>query len=183
MAWTTPRDWTTGELVTSTIMNTHVRDNLNALLPIGTLILRVAVYTTIETAVEDRWLQCNGVAVDRSTYADLFTYFNSMTPALPFGSGNGSTTFNLPDLRGRGAWAEGEHADVDDMGHSDGAAIANRTPSHHHLISSRSEQGFTQELGREANTVDATTLKTSGNANLQDTPAFLVVGSYFIKYV
>jgi hypothetical protein len=31
MAWTTPRTWVAGELVTSTIMNTHVRDNLNAI--------------------------------------------------------------------------------------------------------------------------------------------------------
>lgn len=30
-AWTAPRDWTTTELVSATIMNTHVRDNLNAL--------------------------------------------------------------------------------------------------------------------------------------------------------
>lgn len=30
-AFTTPRDWSTGELVTATIMNTHIRDNLNAL--------------------------------------------------------------------------------------------------------------------------------------------------------
>lgn len=28
MAWTAPRTWTTGELVTAAIMNTHVRDNL-----------------------------------------------------------------------------------------------------------------------------------------------------------
>lgn len=31
MAWTTPRTWVTNELVTASIMNTHVRDNLNAL--------------------------------------------------------------------------------------------------------------------------------------------------------
>lgn len=31
MAWTTPRDWTASEVVTASIMNTHVRDNLNAL--------------------------------------------------------------------------------------------------------------------------------------------------------
>ena len=31
MAWTTPRTWTTGELVTAAFMNTHVRDNLLAL--------------------------------------------------------------------------------------------------------------------------------------------------------
>ena len=31
MAWSTPRDWTSGELVTHTIMNAHVRDNFDAL--------------------------------------------------------------------------------------------------------------------------------------------------------
>ncbi len=31
MAWTTPRTWTAGEIVTAAILNAHVRDNLNAL--------------------------------------------------------------------------------------------------------------------------------------------------------
>ena len=35
MAWTTPRTWTTGEMVTAALMNTHVRDNLNVVLPGG----------------------------------------------------------------------------------------------------------------------------------------------------
>lgn len=29
MAWTTPRTWVLGEIITAAIMNTHVRDNLN----------------------------------------------------------------------------------------------------------------------------------------------------------
>lgn len=29
MAWTTPRTWVTGEVVTASLMNTHVRDNFN----------------------------------------------------------------------------------------------------------------------------------------------------------
>jgi len=33
MAWTSPRTWVTGEVVTAAIMNTHVRDNLNATAP------------------------------------------------------------------------------------------------------------------------------------------------------
>jgi hypothetical protein len=33
MAWTSPRTWTTGELVTAAIMNTHIRDNQNVLNP------------------------------------------------------------------------------------------------------------------------------------------------------
>jgi hypothetical protein len=35
MAWTTPRTWTTGELVTAAIMNAHIRDNQNVLNPSG----------------------------------------------------------------------------------------------------------------------------------------------------
>lgn len=42
------------------------------------------------------WLLCYGQAVSRTTYANLFTVLSTT-----YGSGDGSTTFNLPDLRGR----------------------------------------------------------------------------------
>lgn len=42
------------------------------------------------------WLICNGNAISRSTYASLFSAIGVM-----YGAGDGSTTFNLPDLRGR----------------------------------------------------------------------------------
>ena len=42
------------------------------------------------------WLLCDGSAVSRSTYASLFAIIGTQ-----FGTGDGSTTFNLPDLRGR----------------------------------------------------------------------------------
>lgn len=32
MPWTSPRTWTPGEIVTASLLNTHLRDNLNALL-------------------------------------------------------------------------------------------------------------------------------------------------------
>jgi len=41
------------------------------------------------------WLKANGAAVSRTTYATLFTAIGTT-----FGNGDGSTTFNLPDLRG-----------------------------------------------------------------------------------
>lgn len=41
------------------------------------------------------WLKCNGAAVSRSTYAALFTAIGTT-----FGTGDGSTTFNVPELRG-----------------------------------------------------------------------------------
>lgn len=160
-----------------------MRDNLNAVLPVGTLILRAANYATVETAVEGRWLQCNGVAVSRTTYATLFNYLNGLTPALAFGVGDGLTTFNLPDLRGRAAWAEGEHADADAMGDSDGVAIANRSPNHSHSLTTFNETGFSTFVTRAAfNGASTNTGDISGNTNLLDKPAYQVVGSYFIKY-
>ena len=43
--------------------------------------------------VPEGWLQCNGAAVSRTTYAALFAVIGTK-----FGSGDGSTTFNLPNL-------------------------------------------------------------------------------------
>lgn len=44
----------------------------------------------------DIWLLCDGSAVSRTTYATLFGVISTT-----FGAGDGSTTFNVPDLRGR----------------------------------------------------------------------------------
>lgn len=41
------------------------------------------------------WMLCDGSEVSRSTYANLYN-----TIGVAWGTGNGSTTFNLPDLRG-----------------------------------------------------------------------------------
>jgi microcystin-dependent protein len=48
------------------------------------------------SAVPTGYLLCNGAAVSRTTYAALFTAIGTT-----FGAGDGSTTFNLPDVRGR----------------------------------------------------------------------------------
>lgn len=41
------------------------------------------------------WLLCDGQAISRADYADLFAVIGTA-----FGSGDGSTTFNIPDFRG-----------------------------------------------------------------------------------
>ena len=46
------------------------------------------------------YLKCDGAAISRTTYADLYTAIGTT-----FGSGDGSTTFNVPDLRG--VWVRG----------------------------------------------------------------------------
>lgn len=54
----------------------------------------VQMYTA--STAPSGWLLCNGTAVSRTTYANLFAICSTT-----FGSGNGSTTFNVPDFRGR----------------------------------------------------------------------------------
>ena len=50
----------------------------------------------------DGYLVCNGATVSRETYSDLFAVIGTT-----FGSGEGSTTFNLPNLIGKGGTASG----------------------------------------------------------------------------
>jgi microcystin-dependent protein len=55
------------------------------------------------------FLKANGAAISRTTYSRLFAYMGTT-----FGTGDGSTTFNLPDMRGefvRG-WDDGRGIDI-----------------------------------------------------------------------
>ena len=54
----------------------------------------VVMYTG--TSAPSGWLYCNGAAVSRTTYAALFSAIGT-----GYGTGNGSSTFNLPDFRNR----------------------------------------------------------------------------------
>ena len=58
--------------------------------PIG----EVTIWAT--SSAPTGWLICDGSAVSRSTYSALFAVLGTT-----FGSGDGSTTFNLPNLKGR----------------------------------------------------------------------------------
>jgi len=96
------------------------------------------------------WLLCDGSAVSRTTYADLFALIGTT-----YGAGDSATTFNVPDLRdefirGRGAsrtvgskqsgsFAAHTHP-VDDPGHTHAATQAAHThgvndPGHGHGVS------------------------------------------------
>ncbi len=62
------------------------------------------------------WLLCYGQAVSRTTYATLFGVIGTT-----YGVGNGTTTFNVPDLRGRFPLGK------DDMGGSAASRVAAAT--------------------------------------------------------
>lgn len=56
-----------------------------------------------KNAIPNGWLQCDGSAISRATYQNLFDAIGTT-----YGVGDGSTTFNLPDLRGRVPLGEGQ---------------------------------------------------------------------------
>lgn len=74
------------------------------------------------------WLLCDGSAVSRTgTYANLFNAIGTT-----YGVGNGTSTFNIPDGRGRAIFGLGTHADVNALNDQDALTLANRTPNHAH---------------------------------------------------
>ncbi len=62
------------------------------------------------TAAPEGWLLCDGSEVSRTMYPQLYAVIGTAS-----GSGNGSSTFNLPDLRGRflRGWDHGAGVDPD----------------------------------------------------------------------
>lgn len=60
--------------------------------------------------VPDGWLQCNGAAVSRTTYAALFAVIGTK-----YGSGDGRTTFNLPNIHRRFIEGTTSASEVADM--------------------------------------------------------------------
>jgi len=71
------------------------------------------------------WLLCNGSAISRTTYATLFAVIGTT-----FGSGDGSTTFNLPDYRDRMPIGAGTTYSLNSQGGSKDAI----TVSHTHTL-------------------------------------------------
>ena len=74
-------------------------------------------YFAAETPPEG-YLVCNGAEVSRSAYPELFAAIGTT-----YGAGNGSTTFNLPDLKGK--FIRGTGGDAAALGVAQGDAIRN----------------------------------------------------------
>lgn len=109
--------------------------------PAGHIIGEIKLWTT-DTA-PGRWLLCYGQAVSRTTYAALFAVIGTT-----YGSGDGSTTFNVPDLRGRVPLGQDDMggssanrvtaSQADNLGQGSGAETHTLTesemPSHTHTL-------------------------------------------------
>jgi microcystin-dependent protein len=100
------------------------------------------------------WLLCYGQAVSRTTYASLFSVISDV-----YGIGDGSTTFNIPDCRGRVS------AGQDDMGGSS----ANRLTG--------LSNGVNGDTLGAAGGLESFTLATTNLPSHSHTPGTLAVGT------
>lgn len=97
--------------------------------PIGA----VMIWTT--ATAPEKHLICDGSAVSRTTYASLFAVLGTI-----YGIGDGSTTFNLPNLKGRvPVGCDSSQTDFDALGETGGekthALTISEMPNHNHGIS------------------------------------------------
>lgn len=77
------------------------------------------------TTLPDNYMFCNGDAISRTTYSALFDAIGTS-----FGTGDGSTTFNLPNLKGRVlVGLDGTDTDFDTIGKTSGE----KSEEHYHL--------------------------------------------------
>lgn len=81
------------------------------------------------TSAPSGWQICDGTAISRAGNPRLFAAIGTT-----YGVGDGSTTFNVPDLRGRQlvGRAAGGHPNVDNVGDNDGVGLSSRKPFHFH---------------------------------------------------
>jgi microcystin-dependent protein len=100
-----------------------ITNNINVAIPPG----QVATYAM--TSCPSGWLAADGTAISRTTYASLYS-----TIGTTWGAGNGSSTFNVPDLRGvfvRGTGTNGNGA----VGQAVGTYAADTYLNHNHTAS------------------------------------------------
>ncbi len=92
-----------------------------------------AIFSYAGATAPTGWLLCYGQAISRTTYAALFSAIGTT-----YGAGDGSTTFNVPDCRGRaligldnlGGAAASRVAAATTLGQSAGAETANLQHAH-----------------------------------------------------
>ena len=96
-----------------------------------------SVFCMAVATVPSGYLECNGAAVSRTTYAALFAIIGTA-----YGTGNGSSTFNLPDLRGEFVRGFDNGRGVDN-GRSIASSQSSQFGQHNHNVSASSSSSVT----------------------------------------
>lgn len=123
-----------------------------------------AVFHFAASTAPTGFLVCNGSAVSRTTYAALFAIVSTT-----YGAGDGSTTFNLPDLRGEFIRGFDGGRGVD-SGRTFGSAQADELKSHTHTVPKIASQGINHDGSLETDTtIYSNQTQASGSAGGSET--------------
>ena len=114
--------------------------------PIGT------VLDFAGAAIPDGYLECDGSAVSRTAYPLLFAAIGTA-----WGAGDGSTTFNLPNLGGRATIGKGGRNVGDTGGSETHTLTTDELPSHKHSVGAHAHglNSHTHSVGAHKHTVPA----------------------------
>lgn len=111
----------------------------------------------------DGFLSCNGSAVSRTTYATLFARVSTT-----YGIGDGSTTFNVPDLRGRFPLGKSASGTGSTLGGTGGTIDHNHSvPAHYHgkgTLNITSSGSHTTSITHDHGSFNTTTAGGHGHA-------------------
>ena len=100
-----------------------------------------AVMAFARTTAPTGWLKCDGSAVSRSTYAALFAEVGTA-----FGAGDGSSTFNLPDLRGEFIRGFDDGRGID-AGRAFASVQSSDNKAHDHMVFADADSGGNYTTG------------------------------------
>ncbi len=120
------------------------------------------------TDAPDEYLICDGAAVSRTTYADLFAVIGET-----YGAGDSSTTFNVPDLKGRAVFGKAASGTFQTLGDT-GGAETDTVAAHSHALAAGVEITNTG-----SGSWDHTT-ESGGGATVDILPPYLVL-NWIIK--
>lgn len=124
-----------------------------------------------DTAPED-WLLLDGRAVSRTAYPALFAVLGST-----YGAGDGSSTFNLPDMRGRVAVGKSTASEFSTLGKKGGAATHTLTTSELPAHTHGSAGAHTHTIPNTANGINGSAVRAESFANASDSGRNLKTGS------
>jgi len=135
----------------------------------ATLTGEIKIWST--NSAPSGWVECDGSELNRTTYADLYAVIGDT-----FGEGNGSTTFNVPDFRGRflRGWDNTAGNDPDaasrtamntggNTGDNIGSVQEDAFKSHSHTYNVGSTSSGSNPLQTENTTGTRSTNSTGGN--------------------
>jgi len=172
-------------------VTSNIQTQINAIMPSGALMPYAGA------SAPTGFLLCDGSAISRSTYSGLFSAISTT-----YGTGDGSSTFNIPDLRGRVV------AGQDDMGGSSANRLTDQTgglngdtlgdtggsethtlttaqmPAHTHTVAAQQQvggdstnRGGSGQLGAAATITSSSTGGDGAHNNVQPT----IILNYIIK--